>query len=349
MAIGLISFGALLLAFVAYQLWGTSFYEHAVQSRLRAELPAWLSGQADKVSQLGGDLGRSSGSHGDPRLDGGSSGSSSPTTTSPTTTTTAIMASTGGHTAALPPVATAPGATTSQPAVGTGIGYLVIPKIGLDDVIAEGVGEPQLQGGPGHYPGTSMPGQAGNAAIAGHRTTYAAPFYNLNELRPGDPVYVITTQGLFHYSVVSQTAVSPNDVSVLDQSADPQLTLTTCNPRYSSSQRLVVVARMVVAPGTPSHTEQPPPSTKPTVKTLAGDGGLAGAGNKSLAGNGAGHSVTAAVLWGVLTLLLAGIVLIGWRHLRRFRVVSLVVGVPVVLLVLVIFFQSVSLVLPASF
>ncbi len=116
--------------------------------------------------------------------------------------------------------------------MGKGIGYLVIPKIAVNFVVVEGVGEPQLQGGPGHYPGTSLPGQPGNAAIAGHRTTYAAPFYNLNELTPGDPIYALTSQGLFRYNVVSQQAVAPTDVAVLDQSATPELTLTTCNPRW---------------------------------------------------------------------------------------------------------------------
>jgi sortase A len=325
-AIGLIAFGALLLAFVAYQLWGTSFYEHAVQNRLRAELPAWLDGQADKVSHAGSDLGRSTGSRKDPA-----------TSDDGTTTTTLATNETSSK---LPSVASAPGATTAAPPIGTGIGYLVIPKIGLDEVITEGVGEAQLQGGPGHYPGTSMPGQAGNAAIAGHRTTYAAPFYNLNELSPGNPVYVLTTQGLFRYTVESQKTVQPSNVSVLNQTSDSQLTLTTCNPRYSASQRLVVVARLDVAPAA-AHSAPPPPPNKPTVTSLAGDG--------QLAGNGPGHSVAAAVLWGILTLLLGALVFVAWRHLRRFRTASLILGVPVVVLVLLIFFQSVSLVLPASF
>ena len=332
-AIGLISLGLLLLAFVAYQLWGTAFYEHSVQSQLRRELPAWLTGQATAASRISDNYGKLR------HPDGSSGAKQRGAGTDPSTATTTTTSTPRGG---LPPLASTPAPTTVAPSVGTGIGYLVIPKIGLDDVFTEGVGEAQLQGGPGHYPGTSLPGQAGNAAIAGHRTTYAAPFYNLNELSPGDPIFVLTTQGLFRYNVVSQTAVLPTDVTVLNQTADNQLTLTTCNPRYSAAQRLVVVADMQVqALHRPVVPPRPPVPVKPRFTTLAGD--------SSLAGNGANRSVTAAVLWGVLTLLLGMLVAIAWRGLHRLRWASLVLGAPVVLLSLLVFFQHVSLVLPASF
>lgn len=318
-AVGLMTMGALLLAFVAYQLWGTAIYEHGAQSKLRSELPGWLAGAAgatDKLSQH--------------KID-------PVTTTSTAASTTTTTTVPPGH---LPPVSAQPAPTTRAPAVGKPIGYLVIPKIGVNDVIVEGTGEPQLQGGPGHYLGTSLPGQPGNAAIAGHRTTYAAPFYNLNELAPGDSIFALTAQGLFRYDVVSQKAVLPTDVSVLNQTAGPQLTLTTCNPPYSAAQRLVVVAKMVVAP-TKKPPPPPPPRSTHTAQSLAGDG--------SLAGSGSNGSVAAAVLWGALTLLLAVAVGLIWRHLGRRRWISLVIGAPVVVLALLVFFEHVSLVLPASF
>ena len=81
-----------------------------------------------------------------------------------------------------------PAPTTADPADGQPVGLLQIPRIGVDKVIIEGTSTTDLRQGPGHYLGTPLPGQAGNAAIAGHRTTYGAPFYNLNELQPVTPI-----------------------------------------------------------------------------------------------------------------------------------------------------------------
>jgi len=108
----------------------------------------------------------------------------------------------------------------------------------------EGTAESDLAKGPGHYIGTSMPGQAGNVAIAGHRTTYGAPFGNLDHLKAGDTILLTNTVGTQFTYIVTGTpvAVSPQDVSVLNTLADNRLTLTTCNPRFSASQRLIAVA-----------------------------------------------------------------------------------------------------------
>src|ERR1700722_14137104 len=125
-----------------------------------------------------------------------------------------------------------------DPAVGSAVGTITIPKIDLSMVVVEGTGEAQLQTGPGHYPGTPLPGEAGNMAIAGHRTTYLHPFYNLNELVPGDGIPPPTVQGVFLYQMTSSQVVLPTDVSVVGATLAPQLTLTTCNPRYSASARL---------------------------------------------------------------------------------------------------------------
>jgi sortase A len=146
---------------------------------------------------------------------------------------------------------TAPGATlisadvqVPEPHEGTVVGHLQIPAIGVDQYVVEGTAENDLQMGPGHYIGTSMPGQAGNVAIAGHRTTYGAPFNNLNEMVPGDVIDLTTDSGEALQYVVTQApvAVVPGDVKILNSFGDNRLTLTTCNPRYSASQRLVVVA-----------------------------------------------------------------------------------------------------------
>jgi sortase A len=128
------------------------------------------------------------------------------------------------------------------PPEGQPVGIIRIPKIGVDRAVVQGIRVPDLRTGPGHYPATPMPGQIGNAAIAGHRTTYGAPFNRLDELVAGDPIIVQTLAGTFRYTVTQQLVVGPKEVSVLDPTPDASLTLTTCNPKYSASQRLVVKA-----------------------------------------------------------------------------------------------------------
>jgi sortase A len=137
-------------------------------------------------------------------------------------------------------------ATVAVVAVGQPIGIMSIPAIGLSQVIVQGTDEGQLAQGPGHYLNTAMPGQVGNVAIAGHRTTYGHPFYNLQALVAGDSISIQTPGGTYHYSVISQQIVNPSDTAVLDSSPGKYLlTLTTCNPRYSAAQRLVVTAQLV--------------------------------------------------------------------------------------------------------
>lgn len=134
------------------------------------------------------------------------------------------------------------------PNQGSLLAQIYIPRINIDRVVVEGTSESDLIMGPGHYVGTPLPGQQGNVAIAGHRTTYGAPFYNLDKLRPGDLIEISTKVGTFHYSVVRSLIVSPSDNSVLAPSSIPVLTLTTCNPLFSASTRLVVVAKLIGPP-----------------------------------------------------------------------------------------------------
>ena len=117
-----------------------------------------------------------------------------------------------------------------------------------------------LRKGPGHYRTTPNPGQAGNAAIAGHRTTYGAPFHRVDELEPGDPIFVTTAQGVFEYRVlgfpnpeggedVGYFIVDPSDTWVLDQTPGRNLlTLTACHPKFSARQRIIVQAELVGDP-----------------------------------------------------------------------------------------------------
>lgn len=146
----------------------------------------------------------------------------------------------------------------ATPDLGEGIAIIRIPKIGVDAVVVEGVEVEDLKKGPGHYPGTSMFGEAGNAVISGHRTTYGAPFFRLDELVPGDEIILLDAEGSYKYVVAESKIVLPTEVSVLDQTPDARLTLTTCNPKFSAKERLIVVASLEGAPKAPSA---PAPAT----------------------------------------------------------------------------------------
>ncbi len=134
--------------------------------------------------------------------------------------------------------------TYGTTADGSVIGSISIPKIGLNMAFVQGTSESDLIEGPGHYLGTALPGQSGNVAIAGHRTTYGAPFYNLDMLSLGDKVVLTTHTGQFTYVVTGSTVVSPSNTTVLSPTPKPTLTLTTCNPRFSATTRLVVTAKL---------------------------------------------------------------------------------------------------------
>ena len=149
----------------------------------------------------------------------------------------------------------APGAQPKDPekvvprrvGLGKPLAVLDIPKIRLDNkVIVEGVGRDELRNGPGHVPSTVLPGQDGTFGVSGHRTTYGAPFYRLNELAKGDTITVITREAIYPYTVTRTAIVRPTDTQVLDNVKGPDgkpkatITLTTCHPRYSARQRLIV-------------------------------------------------------------------------------------------------------------
>jgi len=129
---------------------------------------------------------------------------------------------------------------------GRAFALIQIPTIGVERVVVEGVGRGDLRKGPGHVPGTVMPGQRGTFAVSGHRTTYGAPFYRLDELRKGDRILIVTQGWTFVYTVSRTQIVLPTDVWVLDNVPGPgskpraTITLTTCHPRYSARQRLIV-------------------------------------------------------------------------------------------------------------
>jgi sortase A len=132
-------------------------------------------------------------------------------------------------------------------APGKALAVIDIPKIQVDNkVVVEGVARDDLRKGPGHVPSTVLPGQPGTFGVSGHRTTYGAPFYRLNELVKGDTITIVTRATIYTYTVSRTAIVRPTDTQVLDnvRGADGKLkatiTLTTCHPRYSARQRLIV-------------------------------------------------------------------------------------------------------------
>jgi sortase A len=127
---------------------------------------------------------------------------------------------------------------------GDPVGRLRVPAIGLSTVVVEGTGGGELRTGPGHYPDTPLPGQRGTVAIAGHRTTYGAPFRHVDELERGDRLELATPYGRFAYRVERTRIVPPTAVEVTDRVAYDRLVLTACHPLYSASERIVVFARL---------------------------------------------------------------------------------------------------------
>ncbi|MFC4587879.1 class E sortase [Sphaerisporangium corydalis] len=130
------------------------------------------------------------------------------------------------------------------------VGLIRIPRLGRDYeyAVLEGVTTEDLRRGPGHYPGTAMPGGVGNFVLSGHRTTYAAPFNRIDELRRGDEIIIDSTGRRYTYRVSGKQVVDPADVDVIapvpghpDRTPSKAvITLTTCHPEYSARQRLVV-------------------------------------------------------------------------------------------------------------
>ncbi|MGH9054023.1 MAG: sortase [Acidimicrobiia bacterium] len=221
----LVGAGLLIFAFLGYQLWVTTLLTARAQDRLEVDLAARLAEVETVAVQLPTTVAD------DPTMAG------SPETTVPPQEPLAVP---GVELLAEP-----------APLEGAPLGHLIIPEAGVDHVMVEGVGGADLRKGPGHMPWTPLPGQPGNAVVSGHRTTYGAPFWDLNLLEPGDDIFVETAVGRHVYEVRELLVVAPTDVWVTDPRPGAWLTLTTCNPRFSAAERLIVFAEMVDGPNHP--------------------------------------------------------------------------------------------------
>ncbi len=413
----------LILLFVAYQLWGTSLQESRAQRELGSDFEATLNDalgeQAAAISlddvelptaldssataevtpaaSVAGVSGNDSG--GDPGNDPGRGTSDDPRAdlASGNLGSTRVLDTSG-----LPGTVRNTNVPPPPPAPeGAAVARIVIPRLDLDKTVVEGVTTSALKKGPGHYPGTPLPGQPGNAAIAGHRTTYGAPFGDLDKLQENDLIYVTTVQGSFAYRVTDTLIVSPRDIWVLDPTEDNRLTLTTCHPKWTARQRLIVVAELVGEPATfnpdalftggassgagadspddPTFDSggdpvQSPPTTGADTTTPAGpttssptetsvpttvvaapgadpQRAVVAAPAEVLEGADAGlagksESIVPAVIWGLLA---AAVALGVWLLAERWRRwPAYLLGAPVFLVVLFIFFENFSSLLPAN-
>jgi sortase A len=125
------------------------------------------------------------------------------------------------------------------------IGEIQIPKIGLVHPIFEGVTLTVIDQGPGHWPGSAVPGQLGNSVFAGHRVTHSHPFRRINELAVGDQIIFKMANGTFTYQITGSKIVTPKDVHIVDPTPDATVTLFACHPPGSARQRYVILGSFV--------------------------------------------------------------------------------------------------------
>jgi len=132
-----------------------------------------------------------------------------------------------------------------RPLRGDSIGRIALPKIDRSYFMVQGTDTDSLRKGPGHYPKTPLPGEPGTVGVAGHRTTYGAPFRDIDRLDPGDRIRLEMPYGTFTYRVQRTRIVPPTEVSVTDPVGYQRLILSACHPLYSAAQRIVVFARQI--------------------------------------------------------------------------------------------------------
>ena len=241
-----------MFGFVGYQLWGTGLEYAQAQDQLDDEFEELLAGATTVPA----------------------------TTAVPATTTTDSPSALPTTSPPTIPPTTAPPIQPVVYANGDAVARIEIPSIGLDSKVVQGVTPEDLKKGPGHYPDTPMPGELGNAAIAGHRTTYGEPFSNLDGVEPGAEIILTTVNGRYVYRATGSEVVPPtaSDVVATTDPSVARLTLTTCHPRWTARERLIVFADLdvaastappVAAPVVPAPVEQAPVEQPPA--TLPGD------------------------------------------------------------------------------
>jgi sortase A len=222
-------------------------------------------------------------------------------------------------------------AEPEPPSLGDPIALLQIPSLELEAVVVEGTTGGQLARGPGHFRNTVMPGVKGNTAIAGKRTTYGGPFSNLESLEPGDQIQTTTSRGVFRYQVDRKArAVSPGQRDPLRPTKSGRLTLVTSDPEYLATDRLVVTARMLSRP-VKSEGAAPTSVVDEPESGLSGD-----------------FRVWAQTVI-YAQLLVAAFLGARFLYRRWLRWPTYLITTPILLAMLILFFESVSMLLPATF
>jgi sortase A len=230
----LIAVGLLMFSFVGYQLYGTGIETAAAQRGLENEFEEQLAQSEPIEAPPVGSSGSTDDPDPDPDPD--------PVVAAPVEPST-------------PPEAVVPVEDQNLPSLenGDALARIEIPRIGVDDIVVAGVETDDLKRGPGHFPDTPLPGQLGNSAIAGHRTTYGQPFRNVDQLAAGDEIRVTTLSGTYVYRVTGQQIVSPSDYQVV-ATTDPtraNLTLTSCHPVFTARQRIVIFSELAYTESAP--------------------------------------------------------------------------------------------------
>ena len=233
----LITLGLLLFGFVAYQLWGTGIQTAQAQRTLVKDFNRQIAAVSTSTS-------------------------TTTTTVPPTTEPTAVTTEPSTTSTTSTSTSTSTTLPTAQPvpAIGEAVARLEIPRIDVNRIVVEGASAEELKKGPGHFPETPLPGQLGNAAIAGHRTTHLHPFYDIDKLDPGDEIIVTTLNGHYVYRVTGTDVVSPDDYALVIPTTDPTkatLTLVSCTPKYSSSHRIVVRSELDISQSDPLTVATP--------------------------------------------------------------------------------------------
>ena len=245
----LIATGLLMFGFVAYQLWGTGIETARAQNELENQFEQLLA-ESQTSTTAPTSVAPTTVPTTSPAGTVPAADVPPETTTEPSPTATSLPPG-----ATFPTVAPAPVEQNIPPIErGQALARLEIPKIGLDKIVVPGVSLEDLKKGPGHYPETPLPGQLGNASIAGHRTTFGHPFSDIDQLAPGDQIIVTMFTGdRFVYEVASTEIVGPDGYHVVT-TTDPtvaELTLTSCDPKYTARNRIAVHAFLVASESDP--------------------------------------------------------------------------------------------------
>ncbi len=244
----LIAVGLLMFGFVGYQLYGTGIETAAAQNQLEDEFEQQLA----LAEPIPGDFAEAIGVDGDrdvttePVGDGSSDSDADPAVDTPLADDDADPFTPSDEAGGPPAVPVAAQNIPADLENGDALARIEIPRIGVSDIVVAGVETGDLKRGPGHFPDTPLPGQLGNAAIAGHRTTYGQPFRNVDQLEPGDEIRMTTLNGVFVYRVTGQAIVEPSEYQVV-ATTDPtiaNLTLTSCHPVFTARQRIVIFSEL---------------------------------------------------------------------------------------------------------